>query len=168
EISGWPTVRQRGLPNLRLQRPNRVGRLVCRLAGLQTHHDAQPPVIALFEASLRPDRGQHAHGNDHVEAVAHVGSEESPRHDTDHGERHAFEREALSYHVARAAEAALPEWVANHGDRTIGAAAADIVCLCERASDDWTDAEGIEEARRRPRALATLPASAIPQSSSPR
>jgi hypothetical protein len=94
--------------------------------------------------------------HDDIEGVPDVGSEEASRRDADNRERHALERQRAADGVRRAAEAPLPEAVADDRDRSIRAAAPHVVRRGERAADPRRDAEDLEERAARPHTVHEL------------
>ena len=90
-------------------------------------------------------------------------AEERRRRDADDGERHAIERERPSDDAGFAAEAALPERVADDGDGAIRPAAALVVGGAEGAAEHRRHAEHVEESATRPHALDELGGAAARQ-----
>src|SRR5207302_1120471 len=79
--------------------------------------------------------------------------EEIRRHGADDGERDPIERHPPADDVEGGAKPALPERVADDGDRAVRTAAGLIVGAGERPADERRDAERVEHARRSPDAV---------------
>ncbi len=80
-----------------------------------------------------------------VGGPADFRSHEPRRQDADDREGLALQRDRLADRVGRAAEALLPEVVADHRHGPVRAATACVVRLRERAADERLDAEDVEE-----------------------
>ena len=97
------------------------------LSRLQPDHDPQPPARTLLE---RPRAANQRHGADRhgdVERPADVDAKELRRRHADDREGHALDGQRTADGVRRAAEAPLPEGVADDRDRTVRPAARPIV-----------------------------------------
>jgi hypothetical protein len=144
-------IGKRGVADLRLQRAQRGRRGLERLSRLPSHHDAQPPVRAAIERALAAANQRFgAERNGDVELPADFGTEELRRRDADDGVSHALDGQRLADRIGRAREAPLPEPVADHRDRSVGAAAPPVVVRSKRSAEDRRHAEDVEIRAARP------------------
>jgi len=155
-IDRRPLEGQRRASNLRLHGADRRGCLVDRLTGPQAHHHGEPPPVALLESSVRPRDGHHPDWNDDVDPPPDVRSEELRRHDADDREGNSIERQRPSNRVGGAAEAPLPERVADDDDRSIPTALVLVVGAGERQAEHGHDTKRVEHSRGRPDAVDEL------------
>ena len=158
-----PVLRHGGLAHLRLDAAQRRLRRLERLVGSQTDHHVQPPVRAAIErALLAANERLGAERDGDVERAPDVDAEEPGRRDADDRERHAFDHERPADDVRRAAEAPLPEGVADHRDRTIGSAAAPVIVCSSTCGRGWpgrrAPRSSVRSSRRRRRTRSARPA----------
>ena len=95
-------------------------------------------------------------GHDDVEGATDVSAEEVCRRDACDRERRAVEAQRTADRIRGASELPLPEAVADHRHRTVGAAAASIVGIGERATDERPHAQRLEERPARPQPVDKL------------
>ncbi len=157
-----PVLRHGGVAQLWLDAAQRGLRRLERLVGAQAAHHVQPPGRAAIErALLAANEGLGAERDGDVERAADVDAKEPGRRDADDRERHAFDDERPADDVSRAAEAPLPEGVADDRHRTIGAAPAPVIVFRPRAAEDGRDPKHVEVASARPDAVDELGRSAL-------
>jgi hypothetical protein len=124
-----------------------------------SHHEDRRFERALLAA----DEGLRAERNDHVERPPDIRTEECRGDDADDGERHPLDGEALADDVGSSAKAPLPEAVADHGDRTVGAAASPVVRRLQGASENRGDAQHLEILAADPDTIHQIGLSALRQ-----
>ena len=90
---------------------------------------------------------------DDVERATHFRAEESAGHHTDDRERHHVQPDHAADHVGRTAKSALPEGVADDGDRSVRASAAAIVHIRERATEKQARHRACRRMSRSPTSL---------------
>ena len=135
---------RRDAENRRLEVAERCRARFSRLARLQTQHHQEPrhPQGGAIAANQRLCFEWQCH----VERASDVGAEEPRRRHADDRDGHAIHNERSADDAGGAAEAALPEGVADHRDRPLGTATGAIVGRRERAAEHRGYAERREVA----------------------
>jgi hypothetical protein len=116
--------------------------------------DVEPPVRPHVERALLATHERLRSDRDHdVERPSDVDAKEVGWRHADDRVGHAIDRQRLSDRICRATEPRLPEPVADDRNRPVRPAAARVVRLAERASEDRLHAEPLEETPARPDAV---------------
>src|SRR6185503_4952291 len=95
-------------------------------------------------------------GHDHVEGRSHIRAKTLRPHDAGDGERHSFQDERASDDVSRPTKTALPEPIANDGDRSVRPTPAAVVLCSEGAAQDRPNTEAVEVLPARPETVHQL------------
>ena len=132
--------------NLRFKTSDQRGRRLQALRRFQSQHDEKEIAAWLQKRAIFPaDQWLGRERQRHVERLTHLQTEELSRRDADDCERHPFDDQRLADRVRVTRQPTLPERVADHDDRAIHPAAAQIVRSREHPPVLRRNAERLEE-----------------------